>query len=203
MAVRKLIIIAGYLASGKSTFALRLSEELGIPYLIKDTFKIALCESIPVTNREEGSRFSAVTFDAMMYVTERLLETGCPIIIEGNFVPADIKKVNEAGIIRALFDKYSCEPLTFKFTGDTQVLYKRYIERNRLPERGDANRDFDEPTYEAFDQYCLNLDAFDAGGKIVEVDTTNFEKVDFEKHIETARIHIIPAAYVRPRQVDL
>ena len=40
----KIIIVEGYLASGKSTFALKLSESLTIPYFIKDTFKIALCE---------------------------------------------------------------------------------------------------------------------------------------------------------------
>lgn len=38
----KIIIVEGYLASGKSTFALKLSESLTIPYFIKDTFKIAL-----------------------------------------------------------------------------------------------------------------------------------------------------------------
>ncbi|MDR0476011.1 MAG: AAA family ATPase [Treponema sp.] len=184
----KIIIITGYLASGKSTFARLLSKETNVPYLIKDTFKIALCENIPITNREESSRFSAVTFNAMMYVTERLMETGSPIIIEGNFVPAGIKKTDEAGAIKALTGKYGFEPLTFKFSGDTQILHKRFIAREKTPERGQANMMFAEIPYNDFDRYCHNLDGFDAGGKIIEADTTDFNKVDFGSHIETARV---------------
>ena len=44
--VKKIIIVEGYLASGKSTFALRLSETVGIPYLIKDTFNLDSASSI-------------------------------------------------------------------------------------------------------------------------------------------------------------
>ena len=187
---KKLIVVAGYLASGKSTFVRRLSNEIGVPYLIKDTLKIALCESIPVTNREDGSRFSAVTFDAMMYVTERLIETGYPIIIEGNFVPAGMKKVDEASVIKALSEKYDCPRLTYKFIGDTRILHERYIEREKSLERGDANRDFEEIPHDRFDRYCHNLDAFDVGGEVIQVDTTDFEKVNFGNFIEIARSFI-------------
>lgn len=185
--MKGLIVVTGYLAAGKSTFARLLSEAVKVPCFVKDTFKIALCESVPITNREEGSRFSAVTFDAMMYAAERLMERDCPIIIEGNFVPAGIKKKDEAAVIRALAKKHSYKTLTYKFSGDTRVLYDRYIERNRLPERGDANRDFVEPTYEVFDGYCRNLDGFDIGGEVITVDTTDFAKTDFAGHIEKAR----------------
>jgi len=167
-----------------------LSKTLNIPYIVKDTFKIALCESVQIATREEGSHFSAVTFDAMMYVAERLMETGYPVIIEGNFVPPGMKKVNEAGVIESLIRKYSYRPLTYKFTGDTQVLYERYIERERSPERGDANRDFEEIPFENFDRYCHNLDAFSVGGKVIKVDTYDFGKVDFAQYIEMARLFI-------------
>jgi deoxyadenosine/deoxycytidine kinase len=185
---KKIIIVEGYLASGKSTFTRSLSKEINVPYLIKDTFKIALCDNFPITNREDSSRFSAVTFDGMMYVTERLMEVGYPIIIEGNFVPPDMKKVDEAGVIKALIDKYTYQSLTYKFMGDTKVLYERYIERDKLPERGDANRDFEEVPYERFSQYCYNLDKFSVGGEVIKVDTTDFSKVNFVEHIERARL---------------
>lgn len=54
---RKVIIIEGYLSSGKSTFALQLSKKLNIPYLVKDTFKKALYKNNSITNREESSFF--------------------------------------------------------------------------------------------------------------------------------------------------
>ena len=184
---KKIIIIEGYLASGKSTFARQLSKSINVPCLIKDTFKIALCQNVSVENREESSIFSAVTFDAMMYVTERMFETGSPIIIEGNFVPAGIKKIDEAGVIRQLIEEYDYDSLTFKFAGDTQVLHKRYTEREKTPERGKVNTmGFDVP-YDMFDTWCHNLDNFDVGGKIIRVDTTDFDAADFDKYIDLAK----------------
>ena len=184
---KKIIIVEGYLASGKSTFALQLSQYINVPYLIKDTFKIALCESISIASRNESSAFSAVTFDAMMYVTERMFETGGPIIIEGNFVPAGVKKVDEAGVIRRLIDKYDYSSLTFKFTGDTQVLYKRFVEREETLERGRVNKIESDVSYDEFNGWCHNLGGFDVGGKIIRVDTTCFDSVDFEGYFEAAR----------------
>ncbi len=183
----KVIIIEGYLASGKSTFARRLSVELNMPYLITDTFKSALCRSVITPGWNESSRFSAVTFDAMMYVAERLMETRVPFIIEGNFVPPGVKKVNEAGVIKALLEKHACAPLAFKFTGEIPVLHKRYVERNALPERGDANRFSGETPPHVFETYCRNLDAFHVGGEAVRVDTTDFAAVDYDCLIRRAQ----------------
>lgn len=181
----------GYLASGKSTFAKRLSEQIKVPYFIKDTFKIAICKNISVENRQESKTFSAVTFDAMMYVTERMFEAGYPIIIEGNFVPAGVKKVDEAGIVRHLIGKYGYESLTFQFKGDTHVLYRRFVERENTLERGQVNKIGSEVTYDQFDGWCHSLDDFDVGGKIVSVDTTDFDLVDFESYYELARQFVI------------
>ncbi len=183
---KKIIIVEGYLASGKSTFALRLSKEIKVPYLIKDTFKSALCENVLLNNREESSKFSTVTFDGMMYVVERLFESGFPVIIEGNFVPAGIKKIDESDIIKKLIDKYDYKALTYKFTGETDVLHKRFIEREKLPERGQANIMFAELPYSDFDRFCHNFDDFNVGGEIIRIDTTDFNEVDFDSHIRTA-----------------
>jgi len=188
---KKIIVIEGYLASGKSTFVRRLSEELGVPYLIKDTFKIALCKSIPINSMEEGRRFSPVTFDGMMYVTERMMEVGFPIIIEGNFVPAGMKETDEAGVIKALIEKYGYQSQTFKFRADIKVLHERYTERENSPERGDANRDFCVTPLDVFEKYCRNLEKFNIGGEVITIDTTNFTKVDFADYFEQARMFLI------------
>lgn len=183
----KIIIIEGYLASGKSTFAWKLSKETGVPCFIKDTFKIALCKSVGSLSREESSRFSAVTFDGIMYVAERLIETGYPVIIEGNFTPAGVKKINEAGEIRRLIEKYGCSSLTFKFTGSIRVLFQRFVNREGSPERGQANTMQTPFSYEDFSTWCHNLDNFDVGSEIVRIDTTDFDAVDFDKYTALAR----------------
>ncbi|MDR1687445.1 MAG: ATP-binding protein [Clostridiales bacterium] len=190
---KKIIVVCGYLAGGKSTFAKRLSKELNVPYFIKDTFKMQLCANIEVLNREEKSRFSAVTFDAMMYVAERFMETGFPIIIEGNFAPRGIKKIDEAGVIKSLIDKYDYRALTYKFIGDTKILHKRFTDREKLAERGWVNQfDEGEIPYEKFNIWCHNLDDFNVGGIVTTIDTTDFLNVDFEILIETARSFFSP-----------
>lgn len=184
---KKIIIIEGYLASGKSTFALQLSKSKNVPYFIKDTFKIALCQNVAVANRDESSLFSAVTFDAMMYVTERFFETGSPVIIEGNFVPGGVKKVDEAGVIKQLIDKYGYTSLTFQFMGDTHILYERFVAREKTIERGEVNKIAVDVSYDTFDKWCHNLDNFNVSGKMIQVDTTDFTIVDFNTYIEIAR----------------
>ena len=182
----KIIIIEGYLAAGKSSFAEKLSRALKVPCLIKDTFKTALCSTVVMEDRKQSSRFSAITFDGMLYVAERLLEVGCPLIMEGNFAPAGVKDRDESDAIRRVLEKHQCEPLTFKLMGDTRVLHQRFVEREESPERGQANRIGSAVSYEDFDMWCHNLDSFDLGGKVIRVDTTDFDRVDYEGMIETA-----------------
>ncbi len=183
---KKIIIIEGYMASGKSTFALELSRKLSLPYLMKDTFKTALCQSFFLTSREESKKFSAIAFDGMMYAVERLFEVGLPVIIEANFVPYGSKKVDEEKIIKNLIEKYGYTSLTFKFFGNTEVLLRRFTEREGSAERGQANRMGFIPTLKEFESLCHNLDAFNVGGDVVKINTTNFDKVDFNSHYKTA-----------------
>ena len=182
----KLIVITGYLAGGKSTFARTLSRQLKVPCLIKDTMKIALCSSLGPISKEESSRFSAVTFDGMIYATERLLEVGMPVILEGNFVPAGLKKTDEAGEIRALADRCRADILTFFFSGDTRVLHPRYLERENAPDRGDVNRMGRMVPWEEFDTLCHNLDSFSLPGERILVDTTDFSHLDVNGLIDIA-----------------
>lgn len=184
---KKIIVVEGYLAAGKSTFALRLSKALHVPYLMKDTFKIALCRNISVAGRAESSMFSTVTFDGMLYVAERMLETGSPIIMEGNFVPAGVKQVDEAGAIRRLLEQYNCASLDFKFIGDPHVLHQRFLEREKTAERGAVNKIGSEVPYDTFEQWCRNLDGFAVGGETVRVDTTDFAGVDFDACVKLAK----------------
>ncbi len=118
------------------------------------------------------------------------METGYPLILEGNFVLGGYRKAREAGILKSLIDKYNYQSLTYIFWGDTHVLCDRFNEREKLPERGQANRVFEELTYDYFDKNIPPFGDFTVGGEIIKIDTTDFEKVDFESHIERARLFI-------------
>jgi len=184
----KIIIVAGYVAAGKTTFALNLSKELNIPCFSKDLLKLAISRSIPVNNREDGKRLSAATFDAIAFITEKFMETGMPLIIEANFVMTENhNNIREGETLKLLIDKYGYQTLTYILLGDSRVLCDRFNEREKTPERGEANKIGIEISYENYDRYIIPLGDFTVGGEIIKIDTTNFNTVDFKSHIESAR----------------
>lgn len=48
--------------------------------------------------------------------------------------------------------------------------------------------------YSQFDQWCHNFDDFNVGGKVIKVDTTDFNAVEFGIYYEAAREFISHAA---------
>jgi predicted kinase len=187
---KKLIVVAGHLAAGKTTFALKLSEELHVPCFCKDLIKSTLGAHIPVNTRDDGNRLSAATFDAIAYIMERLMKASLPIIIEANFVMGkNHGGIKEGDVIRVLTEAYHYHTLTFLFTGKPRALYDRFITRESKTERG-ANRITGDFSLEEFERIAFALGCFDIGGKIEEIDTTEIEKVDFAHHIETARLFL-------------
>ena len=188
----KIILAAGHLAAGKTAFSLRLSRELGVPCFNKDCLKSALSERLPVRNREESKRLSAATFDALAHIAQRLMEAGQPLILESNFVSGEYDwKANEAAVLRGLIERYRYRSLTFLLVGDPRALYERFIARDNTPERGEANRLMEPLFYGDFARSVALLGDFDIGGERVTIDTTDFGRVDFDRHIETARAFLL------------
>jgi predicted kinase len=184
---KKIIIITGHCAAGKTTFAARLSRELGIPYFAKDLIKIALNRSFPVENRADSRRLSAIAFDAIAFNAEKFMEVGLPLIIEANFVMMENHGgIKEGDALRSLITRYGYQPLTYLFTGDLPVLYKRFAARDAIAERGVANKMWGEYTFEDYLKDNVHLKEFNIGGKIVKIDATDFDAVDFCKYIKVA-----------------
>lgn len=133
---KKIIIITGYCAAGKTTFSLELSKELKIPCFNKDLLKIAINRSIPINNRDDSKHLSAATFDAIAFITEKFMETENPLIIEANFVMNENhNKLREGDVLKTLVERYGYQTLTYLFLGDLRVLHKRFVEREKQPER--------------------------------------------------------------------
>ena len=184
---KKIILVAGYSAAGKTTFAARLSKELSIPYLSKDQVKIALNRSFPVNNREDSKRLSAIAFDAMLFTTERFMEVCKPIILEANFVMKENHNgLKEGEALRSLITQYGYQALTYIFLGELPVLYERFAKRDVLPERGVANMMWGNFSYEDYLKGNMHLSEFNVGGKIIQIDTTDFETANFDENIKIA-----------------
>ncbi len=81
----KIVIVAGDLASGKTTYSEILAKNFGIARFNKDNIKEILGEQIGFHNREENGKLSSATFRLMCHMITRFAEVHQNIILEANF----------------------------------------------------------------------------------------------------------------------
>jgi cytidylate kinase len=180
--VGKIIIITGYCATGKTTLSRKLSKEFNILCFNKDFIKAVLGKNLDIATIEERSRLSVTTFNIMVHIMETFMEQNKPIIVESNFKPS------EGEIIKDLLKKYKYRSLTFLLVGDIKILHERFLERDNTPERDKANRS--EGTlddYNKFERVIKPLGEFNVGDKMIKIDTSDFEKINYDKCIEEVR----------------
>ncbi len=127
----KLLLIAGDIAAGKSTFSEILSKRYKIAVFQKDAFKEVLDDTIGFHNREENKRLSDATIEIMCHIFSKVVVTGNSLILESNFHEAELKKLHE------IAHENEYDVLTLVLRGDAEVLYERYLFRmskeNRHP----------------------------------------------------------------------
>jgi len=175
----KLILVSGYCAAGKSAFSRELAARLSLPCFNKDTIKEVIGDGFGAENTDVHRKNSAVTFALMLHIAERFLQAGKVCVLESNFRLSESEKIN------ALLAKYGCDCLTFLFTGDLDVLYKRYAEREKTERHWvhltvGEDRDFFVKGHleGGFDKVKL--------GRTVCVDATDFAKVDYKELFSVA-----------------
>ena len=176
-----LILITGQLASGKTTYGKKISNTLKIPFFSKDIIKEVLFDSLYNDNisYEEKRNLGAVSYDMFYYIIEEHMKVGTPIIAESNFVKESVP------IIKNLLNKYNYECITLRFTGDLKVLYERFLKREYSSERHmglNSNGKFDK--YEVFEETSKKISEFKIGDNEIVIDTTDFDKIDYDKIIE-------------------
>ncbi len=162
--MKKLILIGGALAGGKSTFSLMLRDRFNIPVVNKDRLKEILGDNIPTANREENKRLSVISFQLMRYLIECGGET---LALESNF------KDYELSELRALCEEIGCDVLSIVFDGRDDVLHARFLRRlgeNRHP----VHKSQDFTDIADFSEVLDELRRGEYFGRILRVDCTDF-----------------------------
>jgi predicted kinase len=183
--MKKIIIVGGFPATGKSAFSRELSQRLRIPCFNKDIVKEIMADGFGIENAELMNRDrkgSAATFMLLLHIAERFMQTGNVCIIESNFSVLFPQPLPESEQMKKIIDKYEYECLTFSFNGDAEVLGQRYVERQRHW----VHQRFDK---DVIKNYCLRpgMDEINIG-RTIKVDTTSFDVVDFEGLYEIANM---------------
>ena len=158
--MKRLIIISGDLAAGKSTLANNLSNSLNIPCFIKDNVKELACDIIGFQNRDENKLISKASVAMMIYSFSQLAKTGYDAILEANF------RENELKDILDIANNYSYKTAKIMLYGDLEILYHRFLER--LPYRNPAHK-------------SLHLDNSFSDYEKVNLDFRNYCTKDFIK----------------------
>ena len=170
-----IIIVSGPPASGKTTLAKQIATKFGLPIVHKDDLKELLFEAFEYRSREQSSKLGATSMQLLYFFTETLVKAGQSLIVESNF-NADIATQEFVNIKK----KYDFEPFQIQCKTDGEVLLQRFQARSQTGERHSAH--FDKAYYEESRQVLLKgrHDNLGIGGSLFEVDTTDFNKIDYK-----------------------
>ena len=121
--MRRLLLIMGDLATGKSTFANILSKRYDTNVFFKDSIKEVLGDTIGFSNREENKKLSNATMELMFFIFSEFGKLNKNLILESNFHTIELERLHKL----AFENNY--EVLTLVLRGDVEILYKRYLNR--------------------------------------------------------------------------
>ena len=164
--MKKLILITGELAAGKSTLAGQISTRYNIPSFTKDRIKELLCDRLGYATREENLRLSYLSFDIILEVFESFARSGRSLVIESNFRQAELDRM------KAAVEKSGYDTLTVFLTGDLHELHRRYAERASSGCRHPAHLALNLDRYEDFAAVSSANVPKNLFGQVIIIDTT-------------------------------
>ena len=188
-AMVNIIIIAGMPASGKTTIARKLSQVFGYPILEKDAIKEELFDVMGFNNYAEKRKHDVAATAVLLRCTESLLQGSTSFICVNNFRPEVQPR------LQSIIDNADCNCVTVFFSGNADIFYKRYVERdnNHLRHPGHVLQDryalnsrecaSYEMTREEFAEKFekLGMAEFKISGPRIEVNATYPENIDVER----------------------
>ncbi|MBR2353887.1 MAG: ATP-binding protein [Clostridia bacterium] len=181
-----MIVLTGMPATGKSTISAALAKAFGYPVVEKDAIKEQLFDTLGFTCYAEKRALDHAANAVVIHVVERILKTGGSVIVDNNFDTESGKK------FAALLEEYAPASACVFFYGDAEVLRARYNARDNAHARhlGHLLQEhypphpedslYHEMTREEFHEKFMKrgMDSFVCPGERLEIDTTDFSKVD-------------------------
>jgi predicted kinase len=171
-----LIIINGMPATGKTTIARSLSEQLNVPVIAKDTIKEFLFDTLGVKDRDWSRLLGGTSNDVLYLLADALLGGGQSIIMESSF-----ERKFARSQIKTLIQTYHPLVTEIYCTTERTVRRKRFMERNQSGKRHAGHLDHTnylaDTDEEPIEKYSpLKFSA----AQYIEIDTTDPRSVDID-----------------------
>ena len=129
--MKKLLLITGDLACGKTTFGKILSKRYNTHLFYKDNIKEVLGDTIGFANREENLKLSKGAVEIMTLIFSEFAALGKSLILEANFRTYELERLHDIAA------RNGYDVLTLVTRADMQILHERYLNRieheNRHP----------------------------------------------------------------------
>lgn len=162
--MRKIILIGGDLASGKSTYSRYLSDKFNLTVINKDILKEIIGDMYYASCREENIKLSRLSFEMIKYFIK---VTKCDIIIESNFKDYEMEELKQF-----LPDN---DILSLHFTGDDELLHDRFLKR--LPSRHYVHKAQDFTNIEDMIETQTELRSVKYIGEVIRVDVGRYNNL--------------------------
>lgn len=166
--MKKLLLIMGDLATGKSTFAEQLSVRYDTNLFTKDSIKEILGDTIGFSNRAENLKLSQATGELMCFLFARFAKLKKDLILESNFRLAELEKLH------CVAAEYDYQVLTLVLRADVQVLHRRYLNRMHHENRHPVHLCTQFNTLEGFQSYLESIRSAQIPGEVVSVNADDF-----------------------------
>ncbi len=181
-----LIIVSGLPASGKTTLARRLAEDLRLPLIGRDEIKERLFDSLGWNDRATSQRLGAASWALLYWALDMQLSAGKSCIVDSNFAPE-----RDAAAIVRLRKRFSFRAIELHCHADGSVLVERFIARVQSGERHAGHVDYltiDEVRDQLLQSRSNPMSVAD---EVLSIDTTNPTYFDYDAIEEQVRLLMV------------
>lgn len=166
--MKKLILVNGDIATGKSHLADLLTDRFQLPLFTKDAFKEHLAETNPYSTYEENHRLSILSMDMLIQEFEKAASRDEDLILEANFHENHLREITKIAA------KHAYSILNLNLFGSPDVLYQRYIHRRDHEERHPVHAINRLNDFESFKQYTLTRQNEKMIGVTININADDF-----------------------------
>lgn len=180
-----LILVIGHPASGKTTLARQIAEELHVPLLSKDgTLKEPMYDVFKPNSRQGSFDIGMAAFRIMTRIIEEQLKAGCSLVTESTF-----KYESDNELFAKLQHTYGFRAIQVVCSADASVLAKRFMQRIESGKRHAGHRD-DDATAESVRsalEAAGPVKPFGLDGPVIRLNTNTFSPREIKRVLQDVK----------------